>query len=312
MSDFKSWQILGDLPVEMHTEWFPKPLLYPQNSNSVVLVTDSATIYKYDLDTNDLQLINKYTANGDTNVSQFIVDNTLYLFRNKFISMDLTTNTLNYNLNINENNHEMDEFTKCVTLNNTVHILSKNMHFFNFNHNKQTLTKLKHTIKGPFEYAKLIYIPLYKQLMILGGDYSDNIFQCQIGDDLLSIQYKLSDTLKMPVCVSDERSYDILAFGDIIFVFYSVKRYIWCLDLLQQKWFKSHHIIPEGLTLCSYFIKDNNDDIHILSTQQKRHFKINIHQLIPMEMYMIRRKYYEPLVIGFIKQKENTHLIPTI
>ncbi len=68
---------------------------------------------------------------------------------------------------------------------------------------------------------------------------NDNIYYCNINEPF---EWKLMNSIKMPHCVNDELYYDVLLFGDVIIVFYfdSSKDFydIWCLDLLNYKWFK--------------------------------------------------------------------------
>eukprot|EP01084_Bolivina_argentea_P001882 3488_1 len=121
----------------------------------------------------------------------------------------------------------------------------------------------------------------------------------------------------MPNFVYDEFYYDIIVFGDVIIAFYFSEDYnnrdIWCLDLLSHQWFKSKYVVPQDVEWNSYFLKNNNNnDIHILDLCSPNHFQVNAYDLCPNELIKLRRKHYNKLVIGFIKQQENNNIIPTI
>ena len=60
-------------------------------------------------------------------------------------------------------------------------------------------------------------------MIILGGDYSDDIYKCKIEEtstNQTTHEWKLNDNLKMPHSVRIELFYDISLFGDVVFVFY--------------------------------------------------------------------------------------------
>ena len=75
----------------------------------------------------------------------------------------------------------------------------------------------------------------------MGGDSNDNIYCCDMQSNDENLKWKLNNQIKMPHCIDDELDYDILVFGDVIIAFYFQNKYkdIWCLDLLDNKWFKS-------------------------------------------------------------------------
>ena len=85
------------------------------------------------------------------------------------------------------------------------------------------------------------------------------------------------------------------------------------MDLFRDQWHKSKCNVPEGLDRDSYFVKNlTNNNIHVLDFCNQNHFTVNLHDLLPKEIIESRRKYYNPLVIGFIKEQENQNLISTI
>eukprot|EP01084_Bolivina_argentea_P043043 79331_1 len=112
----------------------------------------------------------------------------------------------------------------------------------------------------------------------------------------------------MPHAVVDEHDHDVLLYDDIIFVLYFSDKNdneIWCLDLLHKEWFKSKYNVPKGVHRNSHVIKNNNNDIHILDFHTQNNFSINMYDLLPNDLIKLRRKEYEVLIIGYIRQKEN-------
>eukprot|EP01084_Bolivina_argentea_P150922 263493_1 len=110
--------------------------------------------------------------------------------------------------------------------------------------------------------------------------------------------------------------YDVLnVFQNILVVFYWNKREIYCLDLSNLKWYKSKCLIPKDLeksTMNCYVIKMDTN-AHIIDFHKNINSKVNIYDLIPREMMISRRKYYKPLIMGYVRQTENKlslHAIP--
>eukprot|EP01084_Bolivina_argentea_P141481 248595_1 len=116
----------------------------------------------------------------------------------------------------------------------------------------------------------------------------------------------------MPYEVEDDLYYDIVSFGDTIICFYfgdSGQFDILCLDLLCYQWFKSKVCVPNSIDWFAHCIKTIDDYIHIL---HKDHFKLNVYELFPNDMVVSRRKHYNKLVMGYIKQEENKHMISNV
>eukprot|EP01084_Bolivina_argentea_P260614 440168_1 len=115
----------------------------------------------------------------------------------------------------------------------------------------------------------------------------------------------------MPHIVERSEYYDVLLFCDIIMVFYfdgygtNDLYEIWCLDLLCYEWYKSKYNVPKSIGSDTFFMKsNNNNDIHVLDFRHKLHFVVNIYDLFSDDMIKQRRKKYEILVIGFVKDEE--------
>ena len=145
---------------------------------------------------------------------------------------------------------------------------------------------------------------------------SDKIFYCHTKEKSENdeIEWKLNNKIKMPHIIHDERCYDIVLFVDIIMVFYfdDSCNNIWILDLFCDQWHESQYTVPD-LDRDSYFLKSFSDNnIHVLDFYNQDHFVVNFHDLLPKELVKSRRKHYNALVVGFIKDQEKKNLISTI
>eukprot|EP01084_Bolivina_argentea_P223796 378584_1 len=96
---FKQLQVL---PLECDG-YHPKPLYYPHDSNTVIISTDSREnnpgIFKYNINTNKLELIHKYDKCQTMHHGHFIdyKNEILYIFGgsyNTFNAFNLKTNTM--------------------------------------------------------------------------------------------------------------------------------------------------------------------------------------------------------------------------
>ncbi len=241
-----------------------------------------------------------------------------------FITYDLNKGEINDNYN--------PELANCGPFAKTIHIVSSvldEIHILGggthckFDCNQQQITEI--CTNNYFQCAKLSYNPITKQLMILGGDCSDEIWTCHIDGNSNQTEYewKLCDKLRIPHCVTDELDYDVLLFGDIIFVFYfkardktdRKKKYddIWWLDLLSERWYKSKYNVPQSIKWESYAIKGPiRDDIHLLDFENQEHCKVNPHDLLSKQFIKSRREHYNPLIMGYLKEQEICNLVPNI
>ena len=127
-------------------------------------------------------------------------------------------------------------------------------------------------------------------------------------------EWKLNEKLTMPQTRSCT-SYDALLFGDVIIVFYVHNQYdIWCLDLLNDKWYKSIYKVPKLVERKNVYVFKNrdNDDVHLLSFENQLHFVADLNNLLSMEFIKSRRDCYNPLIMGYLKKQENDNLIANI
>eukprot|EP01084_Bolivina_argentea_P023391 43625_1 len=302
----------------------PKPLIYPKNGNSIIISTDSDEkypgIYKYDLDNNTFKLLHTYDDDQFYRAEehgQFIdyTNHQLCIFGGTVTAslfLDLITKTIRCNLNTFDD--YLGGFTSAINIpstNEQIYIFapSENNHII-FDCKQQTELEIDVNLSTDLTYGKLLYIESTSELMILGQDKRKDIWKCHIEQKSNQTKYdwKIDNKLKMPHAVIDERDHDVLLYDDIIIVLYFSDKNdneIWCLDLLHYKWYKSKYNVPKSICSCSYFMKhNNNNDIHLLDFDSQQHFTANIYELFPNDMTKQRRKHYEILVIGFVKDEE--------
>ena len=90
---------------------------------------------------------------------------------------------------------------------------------------------------------------------------------------------------------------------------------IWCHHLLDNQSYKSKHRVPEimytDMSDFTYVIKDGQNNAHILNYAGK-HVKVDLYKLIPKELLKSHREYYQPLIIGYLREKENENDISCI
>ena len=322
---------LPKLPKKFSIE-FPKPTFYPIDSDTVIISARSE-IFKYNLRNNEMELLEQFDSTLIHHHEQFIdfKNNVLYIYGGdhcSFIQLNLNTATLKIG-NDNDNYHQQvadcGELSKSVHISTTtrdeIHILGSVEHF-KFDCNQQKFIKIGSNPNDTY-YTKLTYVPLTKQLMILGGDETDDIYTYKIKEtsNQTKTEWKLNENLNMPRCVLDERYYKTVLFVDVIFVFYFLginNTEIWCLDLLNDKWYKLTDnaeelakIDSDSIFIHALKIADSND-IHLLSFKSQLHFTINVYDLLSTYFMKDRRGYFSSLIMGYLKQEEKSLSIANI
>eukprot|EP01084_Bolivina_argentea_P072230 131186_1 len=330
MSAEHGFKQLHTIPLKFH-HYHPKPLFYPYNSNEIIITTDYEEInsgtYKYNINSNKLELIHSYRYECQIENHAHFIDyknEILYIcagVSNSFHGLNLKTNTMT---NMGSNYSGVVVKSVLIPSTNKIHILKDYKNHFVFDCNDKMFTEINCNrdalIHSNICNLKLIYYEFSNQLMVLGGTNNDDIFYCNIKKQSTDkMEWKLNNKIKMPHIVCFECNYDIIVFGDVIIVFYfgggGICGYedIWCLDLLSHQWFKSEYNTPVNAgDESDIFKNNNNNNIHVLDFYGQRHFTINMYNLFSNELIKLRRKHYNKLVIGFIKQQENNNIIPTI
>eukprot|EP01084_Bolivina_argentea_P127303 225160_1 len=305
-------------------KYISSPSYHPKNKDVVIISThwlesNKKGIYEYNTKQNTFNKIYTYdqTFKPDGH-GQFIdsKNELLYIFGGDnatFGVFDLNIKVMNTDTESALSNcDECPQATYIPSPTNEYHILSNNsihyvMDMNNKNINKMEIHKLKnnHT-KCP----KLLYIPFKQQLMAFGSHNSDKIWRCNIKQISNEQRHKGQlYHLKMPHSAGID-SFDILlAFDNIIFIFYFVKNSyhdIWCIDLLNNKLIKTKYNTPKFSEYDQniYVMKDSNNNGHIINFKSGEKYTFNLHNLIPKEVIKLHREHYSPLIIGYIKQEE--------
>ena len=64
--------------------------------------------------------------------------------------------------------------------------------------------------------------------------------------------------------------------------------------------------------MMSFAIKRGDDYVHIINFESGKHVKADLYQLVPKELLKSHRRYYQPLIIGYLKAEEKQNEIPCI
>ncbi len=311
------------LSIYMDTR-FPKPCKDTINKNCIIISTDfeeetaKPGIYRYNIITNESEIIYKYTNRFKAEQhGQFInsASNKLILYGG-FYNICETFNLQNNTIEITDNNL----IRKCETNPQNTFVPSKTdpqihaidsqcNHYIFHNTNRQTI-KLKKSSElqnHDIHYPKILYIKSKNRLFILGSWFDNKIFS--YNNDKWNI-----NKLTMPYSVNYDH-YDIInGFGNVLFVFYWEKWELFILDLINMKWYKSNNSIPNEFKsgfYSRYAIKIN-DSAHIIDFKNNIHFKVCLFNLIPNEIILSHRKLFHPLIIGYLKEKEKQLSLQTI
>ena len=309
-----------------------KPIYHPNDPSCIILSTEkdmpNSGIYKYDLENNHKICLAKYDEIGAIKdnyleyQTQFLdpINNKLYICGGEdtiFITYAINTGQIKAGKNNPAYNADLANcgpWTEMIdiTTQNEIHSLTAAGLHYKFNYIQKKLIIYENSHFGCTFEPKLAYNSFSKQLMVLGGEDSVDIWTCDIKTN---VKWILNIELKMPHKILYVNHYDVLFIGDILFVFYHGTKYndIWCLDLLNELWYKSKYIVPEVVHSYCYIMKIvNNAYVHILDFENGMHFKINFHDLLPIEFIKARREYYKSLVFAYIRQQVKRQSITNI
>eukprot|EP01084_Bolivina_argentea_P202111 345381_1 len=234
-------------------------------------------------------------------------------------------------LNINDYNLCFPYFINKTEL----HVFHRGKHLmYDTNYNKFImLSSNNHSFT---QYGKLLYVKhLSSKLMLFGGDNPIKIRKNANKNKMITSQQQLNiyflDTknrsfteytwelfdIKLKNALDYELCHIVLVYDYIVILFDLERNIINCLDLLLTKqWYLSELEFPSfycGLKSV-YTVVDNKNYIHFIrcKTSMGRdgfHIKVSAKQCIPMKLVEIYEKYYEKLVIGYIKSRVQ-HVIP--
>ena len=302
------WQ--PELPIRLQC-FLPKPCNDPNDADCVLFSTDwdeeKSGIFKYNLITNQLQFLSKYRQKFKPTIHAQFIDasrDRLFLFGGRSRKL----NIYNYKLKEWKRYIGGDLITfpsiSHISSSNQAHIIQDNYHKILDCNSLQTNNKMK--INYPrVRCPKLIYYESKDTLFIMGGYHCSVICSFGVKDESGWIKYEQ----EMPHNVNNDMYDAILAFDNIIFVFYfqtSGSTDIYCFDLINNKWFKSKYCIPGGMYSSSriFVIKHGTNMAHILDFGVKKHVKVCLIDLIPNELKKLHQNRFNKLVIGYVKRQE--------
>ena len=320
------------LPLSLHFS-YPPSQPWHSSQNTIIVSSDyndtNPGIFKYNITTNKSELLTSYKDAMDAEFhGQFIdQDDILYIFGGDTrccFTIDLRTKQIK-----KQDYHALaacgtDPRSVSASTINEIYILAKSDHF-KFDCNQgivETISDDEHDLIPDFDCPKVAFIPFKKQLMVLGGDCQDNIYTLNVDKHSDQSKWTLKEATKMPHCV-EEREFDIILFGDVLFVFYvqaedtndDIKYSdIWYLDLLNDTWHKSEYSTPDMLGDTGwgkiYALKSrDNDDVHLFNFREKAHFRADLNKLFTKKFIKSRRDFYNPLIMGYLKEQENQNII---
>eukprot|EP01084_Bolivina_argentea_P306770 530157_1 len=155
---------------------------------------------------------------------------------------------------------------------------------------------------GPY----CIYIKSKKQLL---GITSESIWS------LFDNENEWKHYKDLPLTIKYQPGFHIALYDDIIFLFDKKSKEIWCFSIMFNRWFRSEYILPQTIAKTifnAWPIKDNSNWIHFISFYDQFHIKAPLKQLLPKEMIQCYKKYYIPLIMGYIRKIEQNQSVPTL
>eukprot|EP01084_Bolivina_argentea_P079703 144515_1 len=206
------------------TNALPKPSYH--DKNSIIIAPDEGDgIYEYNFDTNEMKLIIEYEPETEIFLHGQFIDpqsNILYVFGadcDKVYKFDLKNKTISHTSNI----LSLGTTPKCIYIPeiNQIHISNIDEHIvYNIN-DKSIIRSLDRSIvwKHVVCWPKILYIPLTKKLTVFGSNVHDEIYNCDVNENIYEYKWKLNDiTMPYSICVD---LYDLLlAFKQLLFCFY--------------------------------------------------------------------------------------------
>ena len=114
--------------------------------------------------------------------------------------------------------------------------------------------------------------------------------------------------VKLPFKLDASSYATFVAFGCVLFYLANLTHDIFCLDLLiTNKWYTSD--VQRGdfkFEWNSKIIKTRNNDIHLmqfdLEESNSYHVKFSLYDVIPKELVVVYRNYYQTLVSGYVTE----------
>ena len=317
-------------------KYLPKPLNHPNDPNKIIITTPSSEpnggIFELDLISNQSRQLHQYdtdkidtdevaTSHGHIihppSKTLFILDGS----KSGYGAFNFETNEMEYE---DPNELHKSNIAYYIEPLNELHGFDvwDNHHFiYKFEDDHMELIAKHQAIESKTnqDTFNLIYHAAKKRLLSFEEcqpRITSNIWQL----DLLNkaAEWTKMDSMKMAHKRNYEISYDvILGFDDIVFVFYFTKEFnfdIWCHHLCNDMLYKSQYKVPEIFadSFSRFVVKDGNNNAHIINYETGQHVKVDLFNLIPNELLKSHQKYYQPLIMGYLREKENENNMPCI
>ena len=330
------FRLLDDLPKSITSTVYygvSKPLRHPDDPNKIIITTDfedKSGIFELDLISNESALVHQYDKYKilPEGYGHFIhpQSKTLFIFggtQSSFGAFNLETKKMKY-----ENSNDLENYNNCpgacyIQSRNELHIIEHNAHdilrFISDNQIELIAEKAVNFEHDSFEDQNLLYIPSQQKLMTFC--FSNGQLKI-IGLDLMnkSAEWKQYHQIKFNGYVRN--TYDvILGFANIVLIFDLNQLEIWCYHLLDNTSYKSNCKIPETMKYtgetyagCNhpFVIQDDHNNAHIFDLSSGKHVQVDLFELIPRELLQSHRKYFQSLVIGYLRERENENNISCI
>ena len=293
-------------PIEGVTSYtMPKPLNHPDDSNKIIIPSNSLhrCIYELDLISNKLKCLTKY--------DRIQIQNVIIMFNQILHQNLIIIHTKSCYI---ENKNEFHIIGTVINLSKGIDNIYKEIghQIWRFDKNGEMMLVSWQPLEFELD-SELIYVPFQEKLIALRiADFCIEIWECKLNasnqNDLQWNKNGIVKKIKQYDSILRFGTTDvILGFENILFIFYFDVHYnldIWCYHLLHQKSYKSKHkvskIVPYHGKL--YVIKDSNNNAHILDFVSGKHIKIDIFELIPNELKKAHEAFYGPLVMGYSKK----------
>ena len=293
-------------PIEGVTSYtMPKPLNHPDDSNKIIIPSNSLhrCIYELDLISNKLKCLTKY--------DRIQIQNVIIMFNQILHQNLIIIHTKSCYI---ENKNEFHIIGTVINLSKGIDNIYKEIghQIWRFDKNGEMMLVSWQPLEFELD-SELIYVPFQEKLIALRiADFCIEIWECKLNasnqNDLQWNKNGIVKKIKQYDSILRFGTTDvILGFENILFIFYFDVHYnldIWCYHLLHQKSYKSKHkvskIVPYHGKL--YVIKDSNNNAHILDFVSGKHIKIDLFELIPNELIKAHEAFYEPLVMGYSKK----------
>ena len=300
-----------------------RPSYYSNQAGEYIIIATKSDenqckpgIYEYNLNTQKCKILYEYQSNEPRIIShgQFIVDDTLYIYGG------IGKVSFKFDL-ISKKMHEMENKLEAASLpiiikagDNQLHVTSPFV-FVKFDADNEKFIKCtsSHNLDRNIIYDVLTQ----KLIMIKHPTLATTVaYQCDTADLKTNHCKWTQIIMKFPSI-----TLNILAtFNGVLFVYDTKTKEIWFINLLNVELFKTQYCIPKvaGSEMDSYAMysygntffeyKTKDDFIHLVEIYEGIHYKMYLYDLLSNKMIQSVLKYYQPLIVGYVKRMEKANI----